>query len=547
MRILGADPYLSISIAPIFSEEESMSKNPIRRSVIVAVLALLFVIQVAAQEKVDLQVVQRIRKEGLENSKITDLLIYLCDVYGPRLAESPQYRKAGEWAVGKLKEIGLINAKMEPYGTYGRGWELQKFYAAMTAPQYMPFIAYPKAWTPGTNGVIKGNPVLLDVKKIADLDKYKGKLKDAIVLTQGEQPLDISFDPAASRLTEDELKKLALAPEPGARPAFAFRMEDMMARQQLQQAVNKFLKDEGAAVLLEASRGKDGTVFVASGGSQAKDAPAVLPSVVVSVEQYNRIVRIVQKEVPVTIEVEVQAHFTEDDLQGYDIVAEIPGVDKKLKDEIVMLGGHFDSWHAGTGATDNGAGSTVAMEAVRILKAIGIQPRRTIRVALWDGEEQGFIGSRGYVTNHFFDRAKKEKKPEYDKLSAYFNLDNGSGKVRGIYAQGNNAAVPIFEEWLKPFHDLGAATVTIRNTGGTDHLSFDGIGLPGFQFIQDVLEYDSLTHHSNMDVYDHLSRGDLMQAATVMAWFVYNTAMRDEKMPRKFFDPNAPAPVRGRF
>jgi carboxypeptidase Q len=528
-------------------EEESMHKNSVRRSAVVAVLALLFVIQVAAQEKLDLQAVQRIRKEGLENSRITDLLVFLCDIYGPRLSESPQYRKAGEWAVGKLKEMGLVNAKMEPYGTFGRGWELQKFYAAMTAPQYMPLIAFPKAWTPGTGGVVKGSPVLLDVKKVTDLDKYKGKLKDAIVLMQGEQPLEISFDPAASRHSEDELKKLAMAPEPGARPAFAARMEEMMARQQLQQAVSKFLKDEGAAVLLEPSRGKDGTVFVASGGSQAKGAAAPLPSVVVSVEQYNRIVRILQKEVPVSLEVEVQARFTEDDLQGYNVVAEIPGTDKKLKDEIVILGGHFDTWHSGTGATDDGSGCAVAMEAVRILKAIGVQPRRTIRVALWDAEEQGFVGSRGYVTNHFFDRAKKEKKPEYDKLAAYFNLDNGSGKIRGIYAQGNNAAVPIFEEWLTPFHDLGAATVTIRNTGGTDHLSFDGVGLPGFQFIQDDLEYDTLTHHSNMDVYDHLSRGDLMEAATVMAWFVYNAAMRTEKMPRKFFDPNAPAPVRGRF
>jgi Zn-dependent M28 family amino/carboxypeptidase len=323
-------------------------------------------------------------------------------------------------------------------------------------------------------------------------------------------------------------------------------MEEFMARQQLQQAVTKFLKDEGAAVLLEPSRGKDGTIFVQSGGSQSKTAPEPLPSVVVSVEQYNRIVRILQKNVPVTMEIEVQARFTEDDLQGYNVVAEIPGTDKKLKDEIVMLGGHFDSWHSGTGASDDGAGCAVAMEAVRILKAVGVQPRRTIRVALWDAEEQGFVGSRGYVTAHFFDRAKKEKKPEYDKLAGYFNFDNGSGKIRGIYAQGNNAAVPIFEEWLKPMHDLGAATVTIRNTGGTDHLSFDGIGLPGFQFIQDELEYGTLTHHSNMDVYDHLSKGDLMQAATVMAWFVYNTATQDKKLPRKYFDPNAPLPTRGR-
>jgi hypothetical protein len=510
-----------------------MNKKSIRRTVAVAVLALLIAVQVAAQEKIDLQVVQRIRREGLENSRIVDLLVFLCDVYGPRLSESPQYRKAGEWAAGKLTEMGLVNAKMEPYGTFGRGWELQKFYGAMTSPQYMPLIAFPKAWTPGTSGAVKGSPVLLDVKAAADLEKYKGKLKGAIVLMQGEQPLDISFDPAASRLSDDDLKKLAMAPEPGARPPFAARMQEFMARQQLQAAVTKFLKEEGAAVLLEPSRGKDGTVFVSGGGSQAKDAQPSLPSVVVSVEQYNRIVRILQKQVPVTMEVEVQARFTEDDLQGYNVVAEILGTDKKLKDEIVMLGGHFDTWHSGTGASDNGAGCAVAMEAVRILKAIGVQPRRTIRVALWGAEEQGLIGSRGYVTNHFFDRAKKEKKPEYDRLSAYFNFDNGSGKIRGVYLQGNDMMRPIFEAWLAPFNDLGATTISIRNTGGTDHQSFDGVGLPGFQFIQDPLDYGSRTHHTNMDTYDRLQKGDLMQASAIVASFVYNAATRPEMLPRK--------------
>jgi Zn-dependent M28 family amino/carboxypeptidase len=320
----------------------------------------------------------------------------------------------------------------------------------------------------------------------------------------------------------------------------------MMARQQLQQAVNKFLKEEGAGVVIDPGRGKDGTVFVSSGGSRAKGADMPAPAIAIATEQYNRIVRILQKDIPVELEVEVQARFTADDLPGTNIVAEIPGVDKKLKAELVMLGGHFDTWHGGTGATDDGAGCAVAFEAMRILKALGVQPRRTIRMAMWDAEEQGFVGSRGYVTNHFFDRTKKEKKAEYDKLSAYFNFDNGSGKIRGIYAQGNSAVVPIFEAWLKPVHDLGAATVTLRNTGGTDHLPFDGVGLPGFQFIQDELEYDTLTHHSTMDVYDHLSRNDLMQAATIMAWFVYNAAMRDEKLPRKFFDPGAQAPTRGR-
>ncbi len=503
-------------------------------------LAGLIALQSAAQEKTDWSAIQRIRQEGLNNSKIVDTMIYLCDIYGPRLAESPEYRRAARWAVGTLKEMGLVNAAMEPWGTYGRGWELKKFYAAMTAPQYMPLIAFPKAWTPGTGGVVKGDAVLINVKKAADLDQYKGKLKRAVVLTQGERDLPISFEPGAHRYTEAELKELEAAPEPGARSPYAGRMEEYQARLQLQTAVNKFLLEEGAAVTLEPSQGKDGTVFVASGGSQSLNAPATLPAAVVAVEHYNRLVRILQKGLPVSLEIEIDAAFTDKDTQGYNIVAEFPGTDKKLKDEIVMLGGHFDSWHAGTGATDNGAGSAVAIEALRILKAAGVQPRRTIRIALWDAEEQGLIGSREYVKNHFYDRSKKEKKPEYDKLAAYFNLDNGSGKIRGIYTQGNLAVRPVFEEWLKPLHDLGAATVTGRNTGGTDHLSFDGVGLPGFQFIQDELEYDSLTHHSNMDVLDHVSRGDLMQAATVMAVFVYDAAMRDEKLPRKPFDPNTP-------
>jgi hypothetical protein len=524
-----------------------MRKHHGTRCLSLTILILLFILQTAAQENVDLQVIQRIRREGLEYSKVMDYMSYLCDVYGPRLSESPQYRKAGEWTVKTLKELGLENAKMEPYGTFGRGWELQKFYGAMTAPQYMPLIAYPKAWTPGTNGVIKGQAVLLDVRRAEDLNRYKDKIKGAIVLTQGGQELSLGFDPDAKRETEDDLKKLALAPEPGAKPAMANRMAELMARQQLQQAVNKFVKDEGAAVLLEPSRGKDGTIFVASGGSFAKNAPLQLPAVVVALEQYNRMVRILQKDIPVTMEIEIQANFLENDSQGYNVVAEIPGTDKKLKDEIVMLGGHFDSWHSGTGATDNAAGCAIAMEAVRILKALGVKPKRTIRIALWDAEEQGFIGSRGYVTNHFFDRAKKEKKPEYDKFSAYFNFDNGSGKIRGIYAQGNLAAIPIFEEWLKPFHDLGATTVTNRNTGGTDHLSFDAVGLPGFQFIQDELDYDTRTHHSNMDVYDHISKGDLIQAATIMASFVFHAAMRNEKLPRKYFDPNEIRPPRSIF
>jgi carboxypeptidase Q len=523
-----------------------MKKHLWVRSFAVLLLAALFSLQAFAQEKLDLQMLDRIRAEGLANSKITDFLVYLCDVYGPRLPDSPQYVKAGEWVVGRAKELGLANAAMERYGTFGRSWELLKYYAAMTEPQYMPIVGYPKAWTPGTNGVLKGPAILLTPKTLADLDKYKGKLKDAIVLLQGEQDLPISFEPGASRLLDADLQKLMLAPEPGARRPGASPMADQLARQQLQQAMAKFLKTEGVGVILEPGRGKDGTVFVASGGVRMKGAETPAPAIAVATEQYNRIVRILQKDVPVTLEVEVQARFTADDLPGTNIVAELPGTDPKLKSEIVMLGGHFDTWHGGTGATDDGAGCAVAFEAMRILKALGVQPRRTIRMALWDAEEQGFVGSRGYVTNHFYDRAKKEKKAEYDRLAAYFNFDNGSGKIRGIYAQNNSAVVPIFEAWLEPVKDLGAATVTLRNTGGTDHLPFDGVGLPGFQFIQDPLEYGTLTHHSTMDVYDHLSGPDLMQAATVMAWFVYNAAMRDQKLPRKYFDANAPAPTRGR-
>ena len=513
-----------------------MKRHLTARSLMIALLIVLFTAGAFAQEKLDLQMLDRIRNEGLVNSKITDFLIYLCDIYAPRLPDSPQYVQAGEWVVGKAKELGLANAAMETYGTFGRSWELLKYYAAMTEPQYMPIIGYPKAWTPGTNGVLRGPAVLIQAKTVADLDQYKGKLKDAIVLLQGEQDLPISFDPMASRLSGPDLEKLLLAPEPGVRRPQSPQMQDMMARQQVMQAIQKMLKAEGAGVLIDPGRGKFGTVFVSSGGSRTKGAEMPVPAIAIATEQYNRIVRILQKNVPVVLEVEVQARFTADDQPGTNVVAEIPGVDKKLKSEIVMLGGHFDTWHGGTGATDDGAGSAVAFEAMRILKTLGVQPRRTIRMALWDAEEQGFVGSRGYVTNHFFDRTKKEKKPEYDLFSAYFNFDNGSGKIRGIYAQGNSAVVPIFEAWLGPVKDLGAATVTLRNTGGTDHLPFDGVGLPGFQFIQDDLEYDTLTHHSTMDVYDHLSRGDLMQAATVMAWFVYNAAMRDEKLPRKYVD-----------
>ena len=518
-----------------------------RNMLLLIFFSFIFSVQIIPQEKIDYQMMQRIRQEGLQNSKVMELMSYLCDIYAPRLAASPQYRQAGQWVIGKLKEYGLENANMESFGTLGIGWELKKFYAAMTSPQYMPFIAYPKAWTPGLNSIVKGNAVLMDVKTEADLDDFRGKLKGAIVLSKGEQPITLGMEADGKRFSDEDLKNLQLAQENSGRNFDPSQFAARRAARELQQNVAKFLKDEGALVILEPSRGIDGTVFVQSGGSYKKNSEMPLPSIVVSSEQYNRMVRIAQKNVPVTIEFEIQANFVNTDSLGYNIIAEIPGTDKKLKDEVVMLGGHFDTWQAGTGGTDNSSGTAIAMEAVRILKALNVKPRRTIRIALWDAEEEGLLGSRGYVKNHFFDAEKKEKKPEYDKLAAYFNYDNGAGKIRGIYAQSNIAVMPIFEEWLKPFNDLGATTVTLRNTGSTDHASFDGAGLPGFQFIQDPMEYSTRTHHSNMDVYDHTISADLIQSATIMVAFVYNTAMRDEKLPRKYFDPNAVQQRRPRF
>jgi Zn-dependent M28 family amino/carboxypeptidase len=292
-------------------------------------------------------------------------------------------------------------------------------------------------------------------------------------------------------------------------------------------------KEKPALILTMSANGNDGTIFVSSGGQYAKDAEVAPASVVLSSDDYLRIQRLIESGVPVTVEAEVKTKFYNDDLKGYNVVAEIPGTDPSLKEELVMLVGHLDSWHAATGATDNAAGCSVMLEAVRILKTIGYQPRRTIRIALWSGEEEGLYGSRNYVKNHFADTAKTSTTQNNAKVSAYYNLDNGTGKIRGVYLQGNKDAGPIFAKWLEPFKDLGAGTITISNTGGTDHLAFDGVGIPGFQFIQDQIEYNTRTHHTNMDTYDHLVPDDLKQAATIVAAFVYNTAQRDQKIPRK--------------
>ncbi len=523
---------------------------------------------VLSQEKADLAAIYRIKDEGINRSHVMETLSYLTDVHGPRLSGSPTIRGAQKWAQEQLKAWGLENVGTHSY-SFGRGWTLKKFSAHMLEPQYAPLIAYPKAWTPGfSSGPMKGKAIRVDIAAEADLDKYKGKLKGMYVLTQPARAVEAHFTPQGTRYSEAELASMGTTiPEPpgagrggrGGQPAAG---RGGFPNQQLTRRINEFYIAEGVLATVEPGRGDGGTVFVSSGGDRAKDAPAVPPAVVVSVEQYNRMVRILDKELPVTLEVDYQAEFTNPDGMEYNVIGEIPGTDPKLKDEIVMVGGHFDSWHGGTGATDNAAGSATAMEVMRIIKATGLKPRRTIRIGLWSGEEEGLLGSRAYVNDTFASRpapppgqgggggggrggrggppAPMTPKPAWDKFAGYFNIDNGTGKIRGIYLQGNEEVRPIFEAWLAPFKDMGASAITIQNTGGTDHQSFDGVGLPGFQFIQDEVEYSSRTHHSNQDVYDRVQRADMIQISVIEASFVYMAANRDQKLPRK-----PPPPIAG--
>jgi carboxypeptidase Q len=511
--------------------------------------------------------IERIQDEGMNRSQVMQTLSYLSDVIGPRLTASPGMKRSNEWTRDQLTKWGLQNAHLEAWGPFGRGWTLKRFSAQVSDPLDIPLIAYPKAWSPATSGPLTAEVVYVDAKDEANLQRFKGKLKGAIVLTAPVREVKARFEAMGTRRDEKNLLTLADAPAPrvGARrPNTEGPATRIFAMRKYQ-----FFQSEGAAMLVDASRGGDGgTIFVQSATvpqavtpeSFAPDAPRliqpydktagpIVPQLVLAVEHYNRIVRMIEAGEKVKMTVDIAVEWQDVDPMGYNTVAEIPGSD--LKDEVVMLGGHMDSWHAGTGATDNGAGVAVAMEAVRILQALNLKPRRTIRVALWTGEEEGLLGSKAYVAAHLgkMDAPTAAAttpppspapspsvlfaKPDYEKFSSYFNLDNGTGKIRGVYLQGNESVRPLFREWLAPFRDMGAATLTISNTFGTDHLSFDAIGLPGFQFIQDEIEYDSRTHHSNQDVFDRIQGDDMKQAATIMAAFIYNAAMRDEKLPRK--------------
>jgi hypothetical protein len=534
----------------------------IQRTTICLLAFCAFAVRIAsAQERVDqqtLEMINRIRYEGFHNSKIMDIATGLLEEIGPRVTGSKNMKRANDWTREQLESFGLVNAKLEPWTPFGRGWDNEYINVRMLSPDVATMIVYAKAWTPGTSGAVHGQVVRVNVRTPQDLNKYKGKLEGKIVLFGDDAEVKPSTAALFERYDDKQLSDLNQYQVPAARDVNRLREFQQRGRQQRLYA--KFFDDEKAVAVIDHSRGNinGGTVFVQQGGSYKVGQTINTPWVTMATEQWNRIARILADKKPVELELNVKNNFY-DAMTQWDTTAEIPGTDKDKKDELVMLGAHLDSWQAGTGATDNGAGTLVMMEAVRILKAIGIKPRRTIRIGLWSGEEEGLLGSQWYVSHHFGTRPESNDpdrkgdptitrrdsgpitvKPEQAKVSVYFNVDNGTGKIRGIYLQENSAAEPIFDAWMKPFKDLGMDTISMRNTGGTDHLSFDAVGIPGFQFIQDPIEYDSRTHHSNMDVYDRLQPDDLKQMAVIVASFVYMAAQRDQMFPRKAIEPPLP-------
>jgi carboxypeptidase Q len=518
-----------------------------------------------AHENIDLTMYARIREEGFKHSHVMQFAGALADGIGPRLTGSPNMAKANAWTCDTLTKIGLENAHLEDWGEFGMGWQQINTWIRMVTPDPEPLMAQAAPWSPATNGPISSDAVYIEVQDVKDLDQYKGKLGGKIVLFGAMRATPDLTEPLFHRYTTEELAEMETYPGVGraGAPDLQKLLAERMRLAQLRTTALKMMTAEGVAAIITPSRdGKDGggtgIFFDDNGanlvrGAQVKETAVTIPNAVMMIEHYNRLARLLQNHVPVRLEVNIETKTTGDHEHGFNTVAEIPGTDPKLKDQVVMVGGHLDSWISGTGATDNGAGSVVAMEAVRILKALGVKPKRTIRIALWSGEEEGLFGSAGYVKQHFGTFAEpKTPEPasvpsfmrqhgpltttkEWETLDAYYNLDNGTGKVRGVYTQENWAIAPIFKQWINPLKDLGVSTISYRNTGGTDHLSFDAVGLPGFQYIQDPMDYETRTHHSDMDTYDRLHPFDLQQAAVVEAIFLYNTSEREAMMPRKPF------------
>jgi carboxypeptidase Q len=527
-----------------------------------AVLASLNLMPIHAEERIDLNAIHKIREEALQNSKVMDHVFQLTDVYGPRLTNSPGFFAAADWVVKQLKDWG-IEGRQEKWGPFGRGWTYTHFSANLIEPQYAPLIGFPLAWSPGTNGPVTGEAMVANIGAETDFDRYRGKLKGKILFMGVGRELTMITTSQGQRYTDDELARLTIAADGGGRGGAPGTVAlgdgrggrggrggqggpgGQNAQQQLRNRINQFLKDEGVAVVVRLGGGQSsgGTVFGQDAGSRDLKDPVPPPTIALTPEHYNRVLRLLDNKIPVKLEFEIQAKFLDDRTDSVNVIGEIPGGRKR--DEVVMIGAHLDSWQGGTGATDNAAGCAVMMEVLRILKTLDLPMDRTVRMALWGGEEEGLLGSRAYVDEHFGKREDMKLKPEHAKLAGYFNVDNGSGKIRGVYLQGNDAMRPVFDAWFKPFQDLGAGTISIRNTTGTDHQSFDAVGLPGFQFIQDGLEYNSRTHHSNMDVYDRVQRADMAQMAAIVASFVYEAANRDEMLPRKPL-PKPQPPQNGR-
>ena len=511
----------------------------------------------AAEEPVDLEMVGRIRDEGLNRSQVMETAAHLTERIGPRLTNSPQARQAAEWTRSKLAEWGLANAHIETWGPFGRGWSYDRATVRVLSPVSFPLMVVPRAWTPGTDGAVRGRAMRVKIESDADLDALKGKLAGRVLLASEPRVITDVDKPLFERLTPNALEDLTkYGPDRRRGQRVRLDRDSALRRARLQRRTRTFYKEEGVVAVLEVSDRDRGLVRVTGAGSREPNEDPGVPVLGVAAEQYNRLARLVDSGDEVEVEVDVSARFHDGDLLSQNTIAEIPGTDRR--GEIVMIGAHLDSWHGATGATDNAAGVAATMEAMRILQALGVKPRRTIRIGLWTGEEQGLLGARAYVREHFASRPLPEGeekevpayarrargpitvKPQHALLSVYFNMDGGTGRIRGVYAQQNVAAAPIFEAWLRPLADLGASTVTNRDTLSTDHQAFDEMGLPGFGFIQDDAEYSTVTHHTHLDLYDRLQREDLVQAPVVIATFAYHAAMREGRFPRKPMPKDVP-------